>query len=81
MASNLKKHEYLGLLFIFTGATWLGLGLYFTLLAAERLLIANYPLISGSELLMFPIFYGVGGMLMALGNIELKEALPGKGRK
>ena len=80
-ATNVKRHEAIGLLLIFSGTTWLGLGLYFTILAAERLLISNLPLISGKELLLFPLFYGVGALITVLGNIELKEAKPGKGRK
>ena len=70
----------MGLLMIFLGASWLGLGLYSTLLAANRLLLAQVPLIAGKELLIFPIFYGLGALLVTLGNIELREALPGKNR-
>ena len=78
---NLKKYEHIGLLLVFFGATWFGLGLYGTLLAANRLLVAQMPLLAGKELLIFPIFYGLGAIMLALGRIELKEALPGKGRK
>jgi len=80
MVVNLRKHEHMGLLLIFLGASWLGLGLYSTLLAANRLLLAQVPLIAGRELLIFPIFYGLGALLVTLGNIELREALPGKNR-
>ncbi len=80
MVANLRKHEHMGLLMIFLGASWLGLGLYSTLLAANRLLLAQVPLIAGKELLIFPIFYGLGALLVTLGNIELREALPGKNR-
>ena len=80
MVANLKKHEHMGLLMIFLGASWLGLGLYSTLLAANRLLLAQVPLIAGKELLIFPIFYGLGALLVTLGNVELREALPGKNR-
>ena len=81
MKHNLRTHEHIGLFLIFAGATWLGFGIYGTLLAANRLLLAEVPLISGKELLIFPIFYGLGALLLALGRIELKEALPGKGRR
>jgi len=81
MKINLRTHEYIGLFLIFVGATWLGLGIYGTLLAANRMLLAEVPLISGKELLIFPIFYGLGALMIALGRIELKEALPGKGRR
>jgi hypothetical protein len=77
---NLRKHEAYGLILTFAGATWIGLGVYGTLLAANRLL-ANVPLISGTELLLFPLFYGLGALMLAFGKIELKEALPGKGRR
>ncbi len=80
MVANLRKHEHMGLLMIFLGASWLGLGLYSTLLAANRLLLAQVPLIAGRELLIFPIFYGLGALLVTFGNIELREALPGKNR-
>lgn len=78
---NLKQHEFIGLFLIFVGATWLGFALYGTLLAANRLLLANVPLLVGKELLIFPIFYGLGALLFVLGSIELREAMPGKGRK
>jgi len=75
---NLRQHEFIGLFLIFIGATWLGYGLYGTLLAANRLLLANIPLLAGRELLIIPLFYGLGAVLVALGMIELREALPGK---
>ncbi|HIH14603.1 MAG TPA: hypothetical protein HA224_05130 [Nanoarchaeota archaeon] len=81
MATNLKMHEHFGLLLVFLGATWLGFGLYGTLLAANRLLLANVPLIAGKELLIFPIFYGLGALMLVFGKIELREALPGKNRR
>lgn len=77
---NMKKHEHLGQFFIFLGATWTGLGLYGTFLAANRLLVPNMPLISGRELLLFPLFFGLGALLWHHGTIELREALPGKNR-
>ncbi len=80
MRLNLKKHEHIGLFLIFLGATWLGFALYGTLLAANRLLLAQVPLIAGKELLIFPIFYGLGALMLALGQVELREAMPGKGR-
>jgi hypothetical protein len=78
--TNLKQHEFIGLFLIFVGATWLGFALYGTLLAANRLLLANIPLLAGKELLIFPIFYGLGALLIALGKIELREVKPGKRR-
>lgn len=78
---NLRQHEFIGLFLIFVGATWLGFALYGTLLAANRLLLANVPLLVGKELLIFPIFYGLGALLFTLGGIELREAMPGKGRR
>jgi len=81
MRLNLKTHEHIGLFLVFAGATWIGLGIYGTLLAANRILLAEVPLISGRELLIFPIFFGLGALMLALGQIEISEALPGKGRR
>lgn len=78
---NLRKHEIIGLFLLFIGATWFGLGLYATALGASRFLVDYMPLLEGLELLIFPIFYGLSVVLLALGMIELKEALPGKGRR
>lgn len=78
---NIRHHEFIGLFLIFVGATWLGFALYGTLLAANRLLLTNVPLLVGKELLIFPIFYGFGALLLVLGSIELREAMPGKRRK
>jgi hypothetical protein len=75
---NIRHHEFIGLFLVFIGATWLGFALYGTMLAANRLLLANVPLLSGNELFVFPIFYGLGAVLLVLGLIELKEVLPGK---
>ncbi len=80
MATNLRSHEIVGLFLIFAGATWLGFGLYGTLLAANRILLAQVAPIAGKELLLFPIFYGLGALLIVLGQIELREATPGKNR-
>lgn len=77
---NIKQHEFIGLFLIFVGATWLGFALYGTLLAANRLLLTNVPLLVGKELLIFPLFYGLGALLLVLGSIELREAMPGKRR-
>ena len=78
---NLKIHELVGLSLLFIGASWLGLGLYATLLGANRILLDIFPPLQGHELLIFPIFYGLGAVLIALGKIELAETLPGKGRR
>lgn len=78
---NVKQHEAVGLFLVFLGATWLGFGIYGTFLAANRLLLASVPLIAGKELLIFPIFYGLGALMFTFGQIELKEALPGKNRR
>jgi len=80
MDHNLKRHEHIGLFLIFAGASWLGFAVYGTILAANRVLIPNMPLISGRELFIFPLFYGLGALLLVLGEIELRETLPGKNR-
>ncbi len=76
---NMQKHEIIGSLLIFIGATWLGFGLYATFLAANRILI-NFPLLSTNQLLIFPLFYGLGAILLMFGIIELREMRPGKNR-
>ncbi len=80
MKHNLKKHEHIGLFLIFVGATWLGFAIYGTILAGNRMLIPQMPLLAGKELLIFPLFYGISALLIVLGEIELREALPGKNR-
>ena len=72
---NLRIHELAGLLLLFIGMSWLGMGLYATVWAATKL-----DIVGGMEMLFFPIFYGFGSILVALGLIELREALPGKCR-
>ena len=82
MKTNLKKHEAIGLVMIFFSGTLIGLGLFGTFWLANRpfLLGGEAPLIQGKEILLFPLFYGVGFVLWALGSIELKEAMPGRRR-
>lgn len=84
MKHNVKKHEFIGLALIFLAATSIGIGLYFTLMGAigRPLLHQSSDYFLGKkEMLLFPIFYGVGALLWAIGKIELKEALPGKNRE
>jgi hypothetical protein len=80
MRHNMKKHEHIGLLLIFLGTTWFGFALYGTLLAANRMLVQNMPLIAGKELLLFPMFYGISAVIFMMGIIELRELKPGKNR-
>lgn len=80
MQHNLKRHEHIGLFLIFVGATWMGFAIYGTLLAANRMLVPQMPLIAGKELLIFPLFYGFAALIIMLGAIELREVLPGKNR-
>jgi hypothetical protein len=83
MGSNFRKHELIGLLMVFMGGTLLGFGLYLIMWGANRPLFYGSLqfLMSGREYLVFPVFFGVGLVLLALGQIELKEAVPGKGRR
>ncbi len=79
---NLRKHEVLGLIFIFIAASLFGLGLYLTFWGANRPIFygsLDY-LLKGKELLLFPLLYGTAAVLWVLGSIELKEATPGKRR-
>ena len=80
---NLRKHELLGLIFLFIAGSLLGIGLYLTIWGANRPVFygsLDY-LIHGKEWLLFPLLYGTAAVLWALGNIELKEAMPGKRRE
>jgi len=82
MKHNLRSHEFIGLLLIFSGGTLFGIGMYIIFWAAIRALYydsLNY-LLSGKELLVFPILFGSAAVLWVLGQIELKEVLPGKKR-
>lgn len=84
MKHNLRTHEVIGLVLVFLGATSLGIGLYLTLLGAiGRPLLhqSSDYFIKFKEFILFPIFYGVGALLLSLGGIELKEAMPGKNRE
>lgn len=78
----MRKHEILGLVYQFIGATSFGFGLYFTVVLAVRPLLYNSAAYSasGNEWLLFPLFFGLAGLLWTLGGIELKEALPGHRR-
>ncbi len=75
---NMKFHEHLGLLFIFIGVSWIGLGFYISTLNA--IAFSGGGAISGNALLYIPLFYGLGSVITYLGIIELREVLPGKNR-
>lgn len=84
MQHNLRRHEVIGLVLVFLGATSIGVGIYLTLLGAvgrPLLYQSSDYFIKGKEFILFPLFYGIGALLMALGKIELKEAMPGKNRE
>ncbi len=79
---NLRRHELLGLSFIFIAASLFGLGLYLVVWGANRPIFygsLDY-LVKGKELLLFPLLFGTAAVLWALGGIELREATPGKRR-
>lgn len=83
MVSNLKRHEIIGIILIFLAGTSFGIGLYITIWGANRPLFYGSLdfLLKGNEFLLFPLFYGVAALLWVLGKIELKEALPGRGKR
>ena len=83
MVTNFRKHEFIGLLMIFMGGTLLGFGLYLTMWGANRPIFYGslQYLMTGREFIVFPLFFGLGLVLLALGKIELKEMVPGKGRR
>ena len=79
MDSSFRKHEILGLFYQFIGMTSIGIGLYFAVWFAIRPLLYNsaaYTMTTG-EWILFPLFFGLGGLLWSLGTIEIKEAMPG----
>lgn len=84
MKSNLRKHEIIGLILIILGYSSLGYGLYVLMWAVSKAAFickdANC-LLQGKELLIIPLFFGLAGLFIALGKIEVKEAVPGKYRK
>ncbi|MBN2422810.1 hypothetical protein JXB41_06275 [Candidatus Woesearchaeota archaeon] len=83
MKTNLRKHELIGLLLIFLAGTCFGFGLYITFWAALRPLYYNSLdyVIKGKDMFLFPLFYGLAFVLYSLGQIELKEAIPGRMRR
>ncbi len=81
-AQNLRRHEVLGLLYQFLGASCVGIGIYYAVWAGTRsILYRTVNIVSGAEWLLFPLLFGVGAVLWSLGAIELKEAEPGYGRR
>jgi len=81
---NLRRHEIMGLIFIFLAATSIGIGIYLTLMGAiGRPLLRQSTdyFLKGKEFILFPLFYGIGAVLWELGKIEIKEAVPGLVRK
>ena len=77
---NLRKHEVLGVLYHFLGATCIGLGIYYAVWAATRNIVnRTLTMPQGWEWLAFPILFGFGAVLWTFGSIEVKEAQPGYG--
>lgn len=81
--ANLRKHEILGLFYQLIGATSVGVGIYYAVWFAVKPLVYGSVALtpSGSDWWLFPLFFGLGGLLWTLGGIEIKEALPGHRRK
>jgi len=80
MKHNLRRHEIIGIILLFLAGTSFGIGLYITVWGASRPIFygsLDY-LLSGKEFLLFPVFFGSAAVLWVLGQIELKEVLPGK---
>ncbi len=78
---NMMIHEIIGAILIFIGVSWLGVGLYYTISVA---IDSNAGfLLWGSTAIwaIFPLFYGLGALLVMFGIIELRELLPGKNRR
>ena len=82
--SNMKKHEVLGLVYQFLGATSMGIGIFTAVWYAVRPLkfgsLSALP--AGMDWVVFPLFFGIGAVLWSLGSIELKDVEPtSRGRK
>ena len=75
--NSLRRHEMLGLVLVFFGATCIGIGLYVTVYMALGKFLGDY-MIRGTDYLLFPLFYGLGALLWSLGKIELKDVMPGR---
>lgn len=80
--TNLRLHEILGLIYQFLGTSSIGVGIYYAVWYGVRPILyrnaAYAP--AGWEWIIFPLFFGLGGLLWSLGSIEVKEALPGHKR-
>ena len=82
MASNLRRHEVLGLVYQFLGASCVGIGIYYAVWAGTRsIFYRTLSPVAGAEWLLFPLLFGIGAILWTLGSIEVKEAQPGYGRR
>ncbi|MFC1690865.1 hypothetical protein ACFL0W_01680 [Nanoarchaeota archaeon] len=77
MVSNLRKHEIIGLIMLFLAGTCFGAGIYITFYMANFYGELN-QILRGGGFVIFPLFFGVGSVLWALGKIELKYVTPGK---
>lgn len=73
-----RRNEWWGLFAIFIGLSSIGIGLYWTIWLALRPLYYHsiVYLAHGTEWLLFLFFYGLGGLLLAWGRVELQDALP-----
>ena len=68
---NMKFHEHLGLFFVFAGFSWIGLGIYVTMLNANKILIPGAQLMTGNDLFLIPFFYGLGAVVTYLSLIHI----------
>ena len=69
-----RKHEIHRLSYVFLGATSVGIGIYLSAWFALRPLYYKSLAFSlrGVEWLLFPLFFGIGGVLLSLGKKEVK---------
>ena len=82
MATTMRKHEVLGLVYQFLGATSIGIGIFIAFWYGTRPLkfgIDAMP--AGLDWAVFPLFFGIGAVLWSLGSIELKDVEPTSRRK
>ncbi len=78
MATTMRKHEVLGLVYQFLGATSIGIGAFNAFWFAVRPLKFGSlnALPTGWDWAAFPLFFGIGAVLWSLGTIELKDVEP-----
>ncbi len=76
-ASHLSWSDWGACSLVFIGATSIGVGLYLIIWFALRPLYyrSTAYAVTGAELLVFPLFFGLGGFFWVYGTIKLRNAV------